>query len=345
MKRLLNTLYVTNPDSYLGRDGETIEIRIADEIKFKIPILNLESIVCFGYMGMSPALMRLCVERDVGVSFMSPTGRFLARINGPVKGNVLLRKAQFETAIDENRFVSVARDIITGKIINAREVLLRGLRDHAAKIEESRVRTVVDSLGDCVKKLQTVSSADSVRGIEGEAAERYFSVLDELIVTQKEFFKMNGRNRRPPLDRFNALLSFLYALLYSNVTGALETVGLDPAVGFMHRFRSGRNSLALDMIEELRPYLADRLALTLVNRNQIKPKDFTVKENGAVLLNDDGRKLVLDAWQTRKRDTITHPFLNEKLEIGLIPYVQSMLLARHIRGDIDAYPPFLMKDL
>jgi CRISPR-associated protein Cas1 len=289
--------------------------------------------------------MRLCVENDVSVSFLSGSGRFLARVTGPVKGNVLLRKTQYQTSLDDEASAKIARGIILGKLLNMRAVLRRALRDHEDKIEKEAVEDAGKSIMRTCRRLPVLNSTDSVRGAEGEATERYFSVIDHLILNQKDEFHMKGRNRRPPLDRFNALLSFLYALVYSNVTAALETVGLDPAVGFLHRFRSGRNSLALDVMEELRPYLADRLALTMVNRKQVKPGDFVIKETGAVLLTEDGRKKVLDAYQQRKRESITHPFLEEKIEVGLLPHVQSLLLARHLRADLDAYPPFISQNL
>jgi len=345
LKRLLNTLYVTNPDAYLAREGETILIRVGDDTLLRIPILNVEAVVCFGYLGISPALMRLCVENNVSVSFLNESGRFMARVTGPVKGNVLLRRAQFEASIDDAISAELARNIVLGKLLNARAVLQRGLRDHENKIDATAVRNASERIARTCKYLDTFENTDAIRGAEGEATERYFSVLGDLILAQKEDFYMRGRNRRPPLDRFNALLSFLYALVYANTTAALETVGLDPAVGFLHRFRSGRNSLALDLMEELRPYLADRLTLTLVNRQQVQAKDFLVKETGAVLLTDDGRKKVLEAYQQRKREQITHPFLGEKVEIGLIPHVQAMLLARRLRGDLDAYPSFLSQKL
>jgi CRISPR-associated protein Cas1 len=345
LRKLLNTLYVTNPEAYLAREGETILVRVEDEVLLRIPVLNVEAVVCFGYLGMSPALMRLCVENGVSVSFLSGSGRFMARVTGPVKGNVLLRRAQFETSLDDASAAGLARDIITGKLLNARAVLERGLRDHADKLDAESVRAASEAIARTCRHLSSCETTDSVRGAEGEATVQYFSVLDHLILAQKGDFYMRGRNRRPPLDRFNALLSFLYALVYANATAALETVGLDPAVGFLHRFRSGRNSLALDLMEELRPYLADRLALTLVNRQQVQAKDFAEKETGAVLLTEDGRKKVLEAYQGRKRETVTHPFLGEKVEVGLIPHVQALLLARRLRGDLDAYPPFLSQQL
>jgi CRISPR-associated protein Cas1 len=336
---------VTNPEAYLAREGETIIVRVGDNVLLRIPILNLEAVVCFGYLGASPSLMRLCVEHNVSISFLSLSGRFLARVTGPVRGNVLLRRKQFQTSIEERSSVVIAQNVILGKLLNARAVLRRSLRDHKDKIDAEDVEKAGESIARTCRYLSRCKTLDSIRGAEGEAAEKYFSVLGHLILSQKDDFFMKGRNRRPPLDRFNALLSFLYALVYANTTSALETVGLDPAVGFLHRFRSGRNSLALDLMEELRPYLADRLALTLVNRNQIQANDFVVKETGAVILTEDGRKKVLEAYQQRKQENIKHPFIGEKIEIGLLPHVQSLLLARYLRGDLDAYPPFLSQNL
>jgi len=343
MRKLLNTLYVTNPNSYLARDGETILIRVDDEVRFKIPALNLESIVCFGYQGASPALMRLCVEKGITIAFMNEYGRFLARVTGPVKGNVLLRRAQFKLSDDEEACLSIATNMIAGKIANSRYVLNRAIRDHGDKVEQEAIRTAADYLSNCYKRLKASKSLDYIRGVEGDAAVSYFQVLDHLILQQKEDFHIKNRNRRPPMDRFNALISFLYSMLGFDVTSALEAVGLDPAVGFLHRDRSGRNSLSLDLMEELRPYFADRLALSLINRRQITENDFTVKETGAVLLNENARKIVMSAWQKRKQEEIEHPFIKEKIAVGLIPYVQALLLARYLRKDIEEYPPFLCK--
>ena len=343
MRKLLNTLFITLPDAYLTREGNTIVVRADDEDKFKIPIINLESIVCFNYQGMSPALMRLCVENNVSVSFLNQYGKFLARITGPVKGNVVLRKLQFRNSENEEACVNIAVNMIAGKIANCRYVLHRGVRDHGEKIQEDIVQESYLALADSYKNLKKASSLATIRGIEGEAASRYFSSLDHLILNQKDDFFMRERSRRPPLDRFNALLSFLYSLLHLDIVAALETVGLDPAVGFLHRDRSGRNSLALDIMEELRPYLADRLAITLINRKQIKADDFVIKESGAVLMNESCRKDVMAAYHRRKQEQIIHPFIDEKISIGLIPHIQAMLLARFLRGDIEGYPPFLCK--
>ncbi|HOB43774.1 MAG TPA: type I-C CRISPR-associated endonuclease Cas1c [Bacillota bacterium] len=342
MRKLLNTLYVTTPDAYLARDGENLVVRIGNEEKFRIPIHNLEGVVCFGYMGASPHLMRLCSENNVGLSFLTPSGKFLARVSGRVRGNVLLRRTQYRKADNRLESLEISKSFIIGKIVNSRTVLGRGIRDHGAVIDCNRVRGVDALLIENLLKIEDCDSADTLRGIEGNCAKFYFVALDDLILKQKDDFYMHERNRRPPLDNMNTLLSFLYTLLAHDVESALETVGLDPYVGFFHTDRPGRPGLALDMMEELRPYMADRLALNLVNLNQVDRDDFYKKENGGVILRDDGRKKVIAAWQKRKQDMITHPYLNEKIPIGLLPYVQAMLMARFLRGDIDGYPPFFM---
>ena len=342
MRKLLNTLYVTTPDAYLARDGENLVVRIGNEEKFRIPIHNLEGVVCFGYMGASPHLMRLCSENNVGLSFLTPSGKFLARVSGRVRGNVLLRRTQYRKADNRLESLEISKSFIIGKIVNCRTVLGRGIRDHGAVIDCNRVRGVDALLIENLLKIEDCDSADTLRGIEGNCAKFYFVALDDLILKQKDDFYVHERNRRPPLDNMNTLLSFLYTLLAHDVESALETVGLDPYVGFFHTDRPGRPGLALDMMEELRPYMADRLALNLVNLNQVNGDDFYKKENGGVIMKDDGRKTVIAAWQKRKQDMITHPYLNEKIPIGLLPYVQAMLMARFLRGDIDGYPPFFM---
>ncbi len=342
MRKLLNTLYVTTPDAYLARDGENLVVRIGNEEKFRIPIHNLEGVVCFGYMGASPHLMRLCSENNVGLSFLTPSGKFLARVSGRVRGNVLLRRTQYRKADNRLESLEISKSFIIGKIVNCRTVLGRSIRDHSAVIDCNRIRGVDALLIENLLKIEDCDSADTLRGIEGNCAKFYFVALDDLILRQKDDFYMHERNRRPPLDNMNTLLSFLYTLLAHDVESALETVGLDPYVGFFHTDRPGRPGLALDMMEELRPYMADRLALNLVNLNQVDRDDFYKKENGGVILRDDGRKKVIAAWQKRKQDMITHPYLNEKIPIGLLPYVQAMLMARFLRGDIDGYPPFFM---
>jgi len=342
MRKLLNTLYVTTPESYLTREGENVVVRVENEERFRIPIHNLEGIVCFGYMGASPHLMQLCSDNNVGLSFLTPSGRFLARVNGRVRGNVLLRRTQYRRADNCEESLEIAKSFVIGKIVNCRTVLGRGIRDHGVVIDSDKVRAVDALLIENLLKIEGCNSADTLRGIEGNCAKFYFITLDELILKQKDDFYLIERNRRPPLDNMNALLSFLYTLLAHDVESALETVGLDPYVGFFHTDRPGRASLALDMMEELRPFMADRLALNLVNMKQIGGGDFLKKENGGVILTEKGRKEVIGAWQKRKQDAITHPYLNEKIPIGLLPYVQAMLMARFLREDISGYPPYFM---
>lgn len=343
MRKLLNTLYVTSADAHLGKDGENVVVRIDDEIRFRIPVHNLEGIVTFGYTGASPALMHLCAERGVALSFLSPSGRYVGRLAPPTSGNVLLRKRQYAASDDESESLRIATNFITGKLSNSRAVLRRYLRDHTSATGGTDVNRAVVAL---TRQLGAVSDADSLatlRGIEGEAARTYYGVFDNLILRSKDSFAFRGRSRRPPRDRVNALLSFLYTLLTHDCVAALETVGLDPQVGFLHQVRPGRPSLGLDLVEELRPYLADRLTLSMINNRQVTEKDFILKESGGVMMTDEGRKKVIDAWQTRKQQTVTHPFLREKIAVGLLPYAQAMLLARYLRGDLDAYPPFLVK--
>lgn len=340
MKKLLNTLYVTNPQSYLTREGENIVIKIDREESFRRPIHIFEEIITFGYMGVSPALMQLCCEANVSMSFFSEHGNFLAKMTGKTTGNVLLRRQQYRWADDEKTCVDLARNFITGKIVNCRTVLKRCMRDYRDQVDYYLLEEIVERLNLSLKRLENVNSLDDIRGIEGESAKYYFQGLNEAILHQKEDFYMLQRNRRPPLDNFNAVLSFLYNLLAQNISSALEAVGLDPYVGFLHRDRPGRSSLALDIMEEFRPFLADRLALSLVNRKQLTKDDFLTKEGGGIIFTDEGRKTILTNWQNRKMNTLTHPFLREKIEIGLLPHIQAMLLARHIRGDLEAYPPF-----
>ncbi len=343
MRKLLNTLFVTVQGAVLHRDGEAIDICENGESLLKMPIHLLSGVVCFGVVTVTPPCMALCVENGVLLSFLSENGKFLARVVGPVSGNVLLRKAQYSASEDSSRSAMIARRIITAKTANCRTVLQRTCRDHPNALGIDDIRRTAESLSGIIECLGNMEELDVVRGREGEAAHRYFGVFDHLIVAQKKDFIFNERSRRPPLDPINAILSFLYTLLVHDVTSACETVGLDPAVGFLHRDRPGRPSLALDLMEELRPVLADRLTLSLVNRSQLKTEDFKMTESGAVLLEDDARKTVLSAWQERKREMLVHPFLDEKIEIGLVPFVQALLLARFLRGDLDDYPAFLWR--
>ena len=340
MKQLLNTLYIQTQGTYLRQEGETVVAERERNVVARIPIHTLSSIVCFGNVLCSPFLLGLCGERGVHVSFLSEHGRFLARVEGPVSGNVLLRVAQMKAAQDADKARVIAAGFVAGKILNSRTVLQRRLRDHG---DDPACEQAVIELAGLVQRLRDAATTDEVRGVEGGAAAHYFKTFNSLLVAQRESFAIQNRNRRPPLDPMNALLSFLYTILAHDCTGALEGVGLDPQIGFLHALRPGRDSLALDLMEEFRAPLADRLALSLVNLQQLAPKDFRTSESGAVEMRDDARKTVLLAWQKKKQETILHPFLGEKVEIGLLPHVQALLLARHLRGDLDAYPPFLLK--
>lgn len=344
MRHLLNTLFVTSEGAALFKEGETVEVKVANETKAKIPIHTLGGIVVFGNAYCSPPLMGLCAENQVAVSFLSEYGRFIAKVVGPVSGNVHLRREQYRRADDLAGSAEIARTLVIGKIANGRTVLQRALRDHPENTRAAEIQTAVEKMARILESLTGERiNLDVIRGKEGEAGNYYFGVFDHLITAQKDEFVFQTRNRRPPTDRVNSLLSFFYTLLVHDVESALETVGLDPAVGFLHRDRSGRPGLALDLMEELRPFLADRLALSLINRNQLHGKDFEISETGAINLDPDVRKLVLSAYQTRKQEEITHSYLGEKINVGLLPFVQAMLLARHLRGDIDGYPPFIWK--
>lgn len=343
MKKHLNTLFVTTQGAYLSKEGETVVVKVEKEIRLRIPVHTLGGIVCFGNVSCSPFLMGHCAENGVGISFLSESGRFLARVQGPVSGNVLLRREQYRLADDPAFSADVARAIVTGKIANSRTVLQRALRDHAEKLAEAELRRTVAILSRCLESLEKATTLNTVRGVEGDAAHCYFNVFDHLIVSQKDDFKFQERNRRPPLDNVNCLLSFLYTLMMHDIRSALEGVGLDPAVGFLHRDRPGRPSLALDLMEEFRPFLADRLVLSLINLRQVQPKGFNRSEAGAVTMEEQTRKNVLVAYQVRKQDEIFHPFLDEKVTIGILFHIQALLLARFLRGDMDGYPPFIWK--
>lgn len=343
MRKLLNTLYITSEDLFLSCSNDNVVVNRGSEVTARFPLLSLEGIVTFSYAGATPALMGECAKRGIQLTFMTPSGRFLARVNGMSQGNVLLRREQYRIADSETRSCQISRNMIIGKVFNCRWVLERALRDHALRINQASVKASSEHLHQAITQIQQVEGLESLRGLEGEVAVQYFSVFDELILSQKADFTFDGRNRRPPQDNVNAMLSFAYSLLANDCAAALEANGLDAFVGFLHRDRPGRKSLALDLEEELRAPFADRLVLTLINNRTIQDKHFDRQESGAVLLNDTGRKLFLKHWQEKKRDEITHPFLKEKMPWGLVPYVQSLLLARYIRGDLDAYPPFLWK--
>lgn len=343
MKKLLNTLYITSQDSYLSLDGENVVIYEQDQEIGRVPLHNLEAIVSFGYRGASPALMGGCASRNISLCFLTPQGKFLARVTGSVRGNVVLRKRQYEVSKDSEISLGIARNCILGKVYNSRWILERATRDHSLQVDVEKLKRVSGFLQNSLISIENCADMAQLRGFEGEAASVYFSVFDQLILQQKKDFRFEGRNKRPPVDNVNALLSFVYTLLTNMVASALETVGLDPYVGFMHTDRPGRVSLALDLMEELRPVLADRFVLTLINRKMVTGKDFSKKEDGAVLLSDKARKNLLVEWQNKKKEVITHPYLGEKVEWGMIPYAQAMLLARYLRGDLDEYPPFFWK--
>lgn len=343
MKKHLNTLFVTTQGSYLAKEGETVAVKIEGKVRMQVPIHTLGGIVCFGQVSCSPFLMGFCSDNDVAVSFLTEHGRFLARVQGPVSGNVLLRREQYRWADDEVKSISIARAVVIGKITNCRTVLQRALRDHPEKIDKSLLQKAVDRLNAILMHVRQDISLDTIRGYEGEAAKVYFRVFDALITSRKDYFVFHERSRRPPLDRVNCLLSFFYTLVVHDVRAALESVGLDPAVGFLHRDRPGRPSLALDMMEEFRPFLADRLVLSLINLGQVKEKGFKLMDSGAVFMDDETRKTILVTYQKRKQVEIIHPFVKEKMPIGLLFHTQALLLARYLRGDLDGYPVFLWK--
>lgn len=342
MKPLLNTLFVNQDEAYLALDGGNVVVLREDRELARFPLHNFEQITTFGYTGASPALMRKCAEDNIALTFMTPEGRFQARVIGRTNGNVLLRREQYRRADDETASLVLARSFILGKIYNARWIIERMRRDYAMRIDEEKFQNVSAFLQNSCREVMQTSDLETLRGVEGKAAVSYFSAFDDMILKQKEQFFFTERNRRPPLDNMNCLLSFLYALLMNDVGAAVEGVGLDSYVGFLHRDRPGRQSLALDLMEELRP-LADRTAFSMVNTKKINGKDFRLEEGGAVYLTDDGRKKIIEAWHAHKEGMITHPFLEEKIKWGLVPHVQALLLARYLRGDLDAYPPFLWK--
>lgn len=343
MRKLLNTLYVTSENSYLALDGENVVLFENKDELGRIPLHNLEGIVSFGYRGTSPALMGACAERNISLCYLTPQGKFLARVSGRIKGNVVLRQQQYDSSRDEAISLEIAKNCIIGKVYNARWVLERAIRDHSLQIDAEKVKAASNFLKDSLTLIQNSQSKDQLRGYEGEAASIYFGVFDQLILQQKKDFIFTGRNRRPPLDPVNAMLSFVYTLLTNMVTSALESVGLDPYVGYLHVDRPGRASLSLDLVEELRAVMADRFVLSLINRKMVTGKNFSRQENGAILMDDELRKRVLMEWQNRKKEMITHPYLQEKVEWGMVPYVQALLLARYLRGDLDGYPVFLWK--
>ncbi len=345
MKKYLNTLFVTTQGAYLFKEGETVVVSVDRQVRLQLPIHTLRGIVCFGKVSMSPFLMGFCAKNGVAVSFLTEHGRFLATIQGEISGNVLLRREQYRRADDMEYSLEVTRSVLTGKIANCRTVLQRVLRDHSDKVNSDEIARASSRLAFSLERVQKIQtdSLDVLRGIEGEAANTYFNVFDHLIVSQKNSFAFRGRNKRPPLDEVNCLLSFSYTLLMHDVRSALETVGLDSCVDFLHRDRPGRPGLALDIMEELRPFLADRLTLSLINREQIRAKGFKKMKSGAVFMDSDTRKEILIAYQKRNQEEIRHPFLKEKVRVGLLPYIQALLFTRYLRKDIDGYPVFIWK--
>lgn len=343
MKQLRNTLFVTSEDIYLSLEGENVLANREKQVVARYPLHTLQEIVTFSYAGASPALMGACAQRNIGLAFCTPWGKFLARVCGESSGNVLLRREQYRICDDEAKSCFIAKSMIFGKLSNGAAVIRRTLRDHAPRVEGMGLELAAEQICAMRAPVLECTDLDALRGLEGTAATAYFGVFDSLILNRKESFFFHGRNRRPPLDRVNAMLSFAYSMLAHDCASALESVGLDSYVGFLHRDRPGRTSLALDLMEELRPCMADRFVLTLINNRVMKPEDFQVQDSGAVLLTEAGRKCFLKAWQERKRDQLTHPYLEEKMSWGMVPYVQALLLNRYIRGDLDAYPPFLWK--
>lgn len=343
MRHLLNTLYILSEDIYLSLDGENVVANRDRQVAARYPLHTLQNIITFSYAGASPALMGACAERQIGLAFCTPRGRFLARIYGENSGNVLLRRTQYRAADDPVQCCQISRTMIFGKLFNARWSIERTRRDHGLRVDGEKLTSTSMQIHGLLPQVREAASPEELRGLEGVGASAYFGVFDEMILGDKETFSFCGRNRRPPLDAVNALLSFAYSLLAYDCASALESVGLDAYVGFLHRDRPGRISLALDLMEELRPCMADRFVLTLINNRQVKAADFLYMESGAVLLNNDGKKAFLKNWQEKKRETLTHPYLGEKLPWGMIPYIQALLLARFLRGDLDAYPPFLWK--
>lgn len=338
MKKLLNTLYVTTPEAYLTKDGENIVVSVKQEERFRIPIINIENIVCFSYMGATPGVMKLCGDNGVGLAFMTPKGQFIGRLQSPTRGNIYLRHRQHLIDGEPEKKLTLARLMIAAKIFNSRTVLTRFTRDYGNNPDvDFAIKQLYHIKNKCIGAL----TGEELLGIEGQAAHIYFGVLKNLLTQQKKDFDFSERNRRPPKDPFNAMLSFTYTLLANEISSALEGTGLDPYIGVFHKLRPGRASLALDIMEEFRAYLCDRFVLSLINRRQITARDFT--DNGGVRMTDDARRKFIAAWQDRKRETIMHPFLKEKVAIGLLPHIQAMMLARYFRGDIEKYPVFIFR--
>lgn len=343
MRKLLNTLFVTTPDAYLSLDGNNAVLLQDNEVKFRIPVNNLEGVICFNYLGASPKFMQYCTDRNINISFISPHGRYMAGINGKIKGNVLLRKKQYFMSENEEFCLNISKNIIAAKLYNCRYEINRSIRDNRDKIDVSAMEKTSFELLCAIKSIKGCRSMAQLRGLEGDAARQYFSTFNDMIVQQKADFVFSGRSKRPPLDKVNALLSFGYSLLAHDVEAALLSVGLDPYVGFMHTDRPGRISLALDIMEELRAVMVDRFVITLINLKQIKAKDFIQKESEGILMSDEERKIFLTEWHKRKQEDILHDFLGEKIKTGLIPYAQALILSRYLRAELNDYVPYFKR--
>lgn len=343
MKVLLNTMYITQPDMYLSTQGDTIVVLKDKKKLLQRPFHEIQDIVLFTYLGMSPELVRRCLEHGIGIAYMTPHGRLIGRLQSMSQGNILLRRTQYRIADDSEKALKIVKPIIAAKIYNEKWTVERYIRQYSERINITSLQEVSKKLTESLQNVASATSMSALRGLEGNAQAIYFSCFDTMILNQKAAFQFKIRSRRPPLTRVNALLSFLYAVLSNDIASALETVGLDAYAGFMHVDRPGRISLALDLVEEFRAALVDRFVLSIINRKLIGERDFIVEDNGAVFLNDTGRRLVLSAWQKRKQELITHPFLNEKMSWGILPFIQASLLARYLRQDLDAYPAFFWK--
>lgn len=341
MRKIRNTLYVTKPEYYLGRNGKTVEVREGEEVIGQLPIHNFEQIVTMNYTGISPGLLRLCAEEGVTVTYLSPTGKYIGTFETGIKGSILTRKKQFRLSEDEESSLEIARGFILGKVQNSITLSRRFFWDHPERKTET-VEKCLEYLEGSKGRIMDVENKEELRGVEGDASRTYFKIFQEMILNEEEGFQFNGRNRNPPLDPLNGLLSLSYGFLRVRVEGALNTVGLDPYAGFLHSDRSGRRSLALDLMEELRPVLADRFVLSLVNRKQLKGRDFMRKANGAVELTEEGMKKFIREWNGQNLEIITHPTFEEKVEKGLLPFCQASLLSKYIRGDLELYPPYFM---
>ncbi len=343
MRKLLNTLFITEEKAYISLENENIVIKVDGVITHKFPLRRLEQILSFSYYGATPAFLGECAKQQIGYAFYTPQGKFLARIQGLDQGNVYLRKTQYQYSEDKQKSLEISKSFISGKFYNSREIIKRAMREHPLQVDMDKLNNASNYIKEATDKIYEIENLDSLRGLEGSVAKAYFGVFDEFILNNKSDFYFHGRSRRPPLDNVNALMSFLYSLLINDYENALEGVGLDSYIGFMHKDRGGRKSLALDLVEELRSVMVDRVVVSLINKKMVKSEHFSATESGAIHLNKKGKAIVLSAWQGRKQEAITHPYLKEKVEWGLVPHAQALLLARYLRGDLEQYPPFFWK--